>query len=137
MNITSDQRAELIRRAQEARGRAYAPYSGYRVGAAVLAGSGHIYDGANVENAAYPSGICAERAAVFNAIGRGEREVQAVVVATENGGTPCGSCRQVLFEFGPQAAVIMVDGSGKVVAQATLPDLLPMAFGADHLSRKT
>jgi cytidine deaminase len=136
MNLTPDQQGELIRRALEARGRAYAPYSGYRVGAAVLTSSGAVYDGANVENAAYPSGICAERAAVFHAIGQGEREIQVVVVATQNGGTPCGSCRQVLSEFGPQAVVMMVDAAGTVVRQATVAELLPDAFGAGHLPKR-
>lgn len=136
MSTTSEQRDELVRRARQARAYAYAPYSGYTVGAAVLSASGRVYSGANVENAAYPSGICAERAAVFAAVGAGEREIAAVAVATENGGTPCGSCRQVLSEFGPQAIILMVDGSGTVVAQATLSELLPNAFGAGHLPKR-
>jgi cytidine deaminase len=136
MSITAEERAELVRRAQQARARAYAPYSRYPVGAAVLAASGQFYEGANVENAAYPSGICAEQAAVFNAVGQGERQIRAVAVATENGGTPCGGCRQVLSEFGMQAEVIMVDASGRVVAQTRVVDLLPNAFGAGDLPKK-
>jgi cytidine deaminase len=136
MSITAEQQHELIRLAQQARSRAYAPYSSYSVGAAVLAASGQIYSGANVENAAYPSGVCAERAAVFNAIGAGERQIEAVVVATENGGSPCGSCRQVLSEFGPQAEVIMVDAGGEITARMTVADLLPRAFGAGHLPER-
>ena len=135
MSITAEQRDELIQRALQARGRAYAPYSGYAVGAAVLSGSGTIYSGANVENAAYPSGVCAERSAVFNAVGEGERRITAVVVATKNGGTPCGSCRQVLSEFGPEAEVLMVDSSGRIVSQTTVASLLPQAFGASHLPK--
>jgi cytidine deaminase len=137
MTITAQQHEELVRRALEARTHAYAPYSGYPVGAAVLGASGRVYAGANVENAAYPSGICAERAAVFTAVGEGEREIVAVVVATENGGTPCGSCRQVLWEFGRMAEVIMVDAAGDLVAQASVADLLPRAFGAERLPKKT
>ena len=137
MSITPEQQDDLIRQAQQARARAYAPYSGYAVGAAALAASGRIYPGANVENAAYPSGICAERAAVFNAIGAGERQIVAVAVATQNGGTPCGSCRQVLSEFGPEADVIMVDAEGRIAAQMTVAELLPRAFGASHLPKKT
>jgi cytidine deaminase len=135
MSITAEQRDELIRRALQARGRAYAPYSGYAVGAAVLSGSGAIYSGANVENAAYPSGVCAERSAVFNAVGEGERRITAVAVVTENGGTPCGSCRQVLSEFGPEADVLMIDSSGRIVSQTTVAKLLPQAFGASHLPK--
>jgi cytidine deaminase len=136
MRITSDQRDELIQQAQQARANAYAPYSGYAVGAAVLAASGRMYPGVNVENAAYPSGICAERAAVFNAVGAGERQIVAVAVATENGGTPCGSCRQVLSEFGPQADVILLDAVGRISAETTVADLLPRAFGPGNLPKK-
>ena len=134
--ITADERAELIRRASEARQRAYAPYSNYSVGAAVLAGSGGIYSGGNVENAAYPSGICAERAAVFSAVSQGEREIRALAVVTENGGAPCGSCRQVVEEFGPHARVIVADTHGKIVVEADLAELLPYAFGPGDLPPK-
>jgi cytidine deaminase len=136
MTIPADVADQLIRRARQARTHAYAPYSKYAVGAAVLTASGKIFTGANVENAAYPAGICAERAAIFTAVGEGERELVAVAVATENGGTPCGSCRQVLSEFGPRAEVLIIDGTGRVVTQTTLADLLPQAFGPDQLQRK-
>ncbi len=136
MAITAEQRAELIRCAGEVRRRAYAPYSAYPVGAAVLAASGQIFAGANVENAAYPSGICAERSAVFTAVSQGEREILAVAVVNANGGSPCGSCRQVLSEFGPQAHVIVADGEGKVVLETTLDGLMPHAFGAGDLPGK-
>ena len=135
--ITADEKAELVRRAGEARRRAYAPYSGYPVGAAVLAGSGEIYSGANIENAAYPSGVCAERAAVFTAVSQGEREIRAVAVVTAKGGTPCGSCRQVISEFGPEARVIVADSDGRIVREADLPELLPYAFGAGDLPPKS
>ena len=136
MSITTEQREELVKRARQARRNAYAPYSGYAVGAAVLCESGRIYAGANVENAAYPSGICAERSAAFHAVGEGERRILAVAVATENGGTPCGSCRQVLSEFGPEALVLLVDKAGRVLTETTVSDLLPQAFGPAHLPKK-
>jgi len=136
MTIDAERRAELIRVAGEARRHAYAPYSRYPVGAAVLTGSGRIYAGVNVENAAYPNGMCAERAAIFAAVGQGERELQAVAVVTENGGTPCGSCRQVISEFGPQARIILADSAGRVTLDVALPDLLPHAFGPDSLPEK-
>lgn len=136
MSIPPQVRDELIQQARQARSHAYAPYSGYAVGAAVLAASGRIYPGANVENAAYPSGVCGERAAVFNAVGAGERRITAVVVATENGGTPCGSCRQVLSEFGPDADVLLVDDAGDIVAETTVDRLLPHAFGPNQLPPK-
>lgn len=136
MTLTQPERNALIERARAARRHAYAPYSSYPVGAAVLTGSGAIYDGANVENAAYPSGMCAERSAVFSAVSHGERKIVAVAVVTEKGGTPCGGCRQVLWEFGPQAHVIIADSEGRVVLEAPLAELLPNAFGPDDLRGK-
>ena len=100
MAITDEKRQELISLANQVRSNAYTPYSNYKVGAALLTKSGKIFTGVNVENAAYPATICAERAAVFNAVSAGEREFEAIAVVTRNGGTPCGSCRQVLSEFG-------------------------------------
>ena len=126
--------AELAARAVQARQWAYAPYSGYAVGAALLTASGKIYDGVNVENAAYPDTICAERAAVVKAVSEGEREFAAIAVASDNGGTPCGSCRQVLSEFGLDTLVIVVDAEGQVLKQLPLRDLLPDAFGPAQLS---
>jgi cytidine deaminase len=123
----------LIQTALEARKWAYAPYSNYPVGAALLTASGKVYDGCNIENAAYPDTICAERVAVFKAVSEGEREFSAIVVATVNGGTPCGSCRQVLSEFGLEARVIVVDGNGTVVLETDVAGLLPGAFTARSL----
>jgi len=117
----------LIEAAQSARAHAYAPYSTYHVGAAVLGGSGRIYSGCNVENTSYGLTVCAERVAILKAISEGEREIVALLVASENGATPCGACRQVLFEFGPTARVLLsgADGTQK---ELTLDDLLPDAF---------
>lgn len=136
MTIPPRQRDELIGRARQARRHAYAPYSGYPVGAALLAKSGTIYEGVNVENAAYPTGMCAERSAVFSAVSKGEREFLAIAVVTADGGTPCGSCRQVLTEFGPEIAVFIADGEGRLVGETTAKELLPRAFGPENLSRR-
>lgn len=124
---------ELIARAVEARQWAYAPYSNYKVGAALLTASGKIYDGVNVENAAYPISICAERTAIVKAVSEGEREIVAVVVATANGGTPCGMCRQMLSEFGLEAAVLVVNASGALIQRTTVRALLPDSFGPEKL----
>ncbi|MEK7808493.1 MAG: cytidine deaminase [Chloroflexota bacterium] len=118
----------LISRALAVRAWAYAPYSNYQVGAALLASSGKIYDGVNVENAAYPSTICAERTALVKAISEGERQFETLVVATENGGSPCGSCRQMLAEFGLDLTILIVNGEGKILQETSLKELLPQAF---------
>lgn len=133
--LTDEQRLKLIQAAQHARQWAYAPYSNYPVGAALLSSSGVIYDGVNVENAAYPNGICAERVAVFKAISEGEREFTAVAVVTDNGGAPCGACRQVLSEFGPTMTVLIAGADGSIVQETTLDALLPGAFGPQHLPK--
>ncbi|MBM3121469.1 MAG: cytidine deaminase [Chloroflexi bacterium] len=131
--ITQAQRSELVARASEARQNAYAPYSNYRVGAALLAGSGEVYTGVNVENAVYPTGTCAERTAIFKAVSEGERAFKAIAVVTENGGTPCGSCRQMLAEFGLDTLVLIADASGRVVSETNVRALLPQAFGSADL----
>jgi cytidine deaminase len=126
--LTDEMRGKLVEAAIAARRWAYAPYSNYPVGAALLTDSGRIYDGVNVENAAYPTSMCAERVAVFKAISEGEHSFQAIAVATANGGSPCGSCRQVLAEFGLDTLVILANNKGEVVWEATLADMLPGAF---------
>jgi cytidine deaminase len=80
--------------------------------------------------------MCAERSAVFSAVSKGEREFSAIAVVTADGGTPCGSCRQVLSEFGPEMAVFLADGDGRLVAETTVKDLLPRAFGPENLGRR-
>jgi len=127
-NLTHEERKTLIALADEARRRAYAPYSHYRVGAALWTKSGRIYTGCNIENAAYPHCICAERVAIFKAVSEGEREFEAIAVVTDNGGTPCGSCRQVLAEFGLETVVLVADGNGILHFETTVGDLLPAAF---------
>ena len=122
---------ELIRAARATRKRAYAPYSQYRVGAALRGASGNIYTGANVENASYGLTICAERSAIVKAISEGERKFTAVAVASSTGATPCGACRQTLAEFGDMR-VIVVDGRGRV-AEFVVSELLAHGFGASKL----
>jgi cytidine deaminase len=126
--MDADLKQKLIDLALQARHWAYAPYSHYAVGAALVTTSGKIYDGANVENASYPNSCCAERVAIFKAISEGEREFDTLVVATENGGSPCGMCRQVMAEFGLDTRVIIIDGAGKIRDETTVAALLPEAF---------
>lgn len=131
--MTPETQAALLAAARTARERAYAPYSRFAVGAAVLAG-GRIFPGANVENASYGLAICAERAAVFAAAGAGERRLDAVAVVTDTPEPtpPCGACRQVLNELGPRMEVVSATLSGRV-ATWNLSDLLPASFGPEQL----
>lgn len=133
--LTDELRDQLIQSALVARQWAYAPYSSYPVGAALLTASGKIYDGANVENAAYPTTMCAERVAVFKAVSEGERDFLAIAVVTANAGTPCGSCRQVLAEFGLDTVVLIADQNGKLGWETTVRELLPGAFRPEDLQR--
>jgi cytidine deaminase len=126
--LTNDTKAHLIQAASDARQWAYAPYSSYLVGAALLTASGRVYDGVNVESAAYPTTMCAERVAIYKAVSEGERNFIALAVVTANGGSPCGSCRQVLAEFGLETTVLLADSQGKIRAETTLRELLPNAF---------
>jgi cytidine deaminase len=114
---------------------AYCRYSGFPVGAAVLTGDGAIFSGSNVENASYSLTICAERNAVFQAVAKGARQIVAVVVYTPTAEptAPCGACRQVIHEFGPEADVICVCDTDKVLRRSA-GDLLPDAFGPDNLN---
>lgn len=123
----------LAQHAIQASEKAYAPYSHYRVGAALLATDGTIYTGCNVENAAYPACICGERTALVKAVSEGARTFTAIAVATSNGGSPCGLCRQMLFEFAPDLIVITVDFSGAVRRTQRLRDLLVDGFGPRDL----
>lgn len=115
----------LVAQALAAREHAYAPYSHYRVGAAVLTADGAVIPGCNVENAAYPATICAERVALTAAIAQGKRDLVAIAVVTENGGSPCGACRQVMAELGPEMIVYISDSQGNfrtTSVRALLPD---------------
>jgi cytidine deaminase len=123
----------LIQAAIAAAEYAYIPYSHYPVGAALQAADGTIFTGCNVENAAYPAAICAERTALVKAVSEGHREFTALVVVTKNGGSPCGTCRQMLYEFAPNLPVIIADLSGKIHHELLLSDLLPLGFGPGKL----
>ena len=133
----SRQRTVLAERAMSAKERAYAPYSGFRVGAALLATDGSITEGCNVENASYPAGMCAERGAISAAVARGVRDFVAIVIATdaEQPTPPCGICRQVMMEFAPRLEVISVTRGG-ADARWTMSDLLPAAFTPTSLGRR-
>lgn len=132
---TPAQVRKLESAARKAARNAYAPYSKFPVGAAVLAGSGKIYAGSNVENASYGLCNCAERTAIFTAAAQGERHLRAVVVftPTKTATSPCGACRQVIHEFGPEARVISVcDGKERI--DVSIGALLPGAFGPADLA---
>jgi cytidine deaminase len=132
MNSAKEQ-IPLLAAACAAQEQAYAPYSHYAVGAAVLAADGNLYTGANVENASFGLTICAERTAVFNMVSAGVREIRAVAVCTMNGVAPCGACRQVMAEFvRADIPVYLVDESGRV-QETTLFTLLPHHFGPADL----
>ena len=124
---------ELIARAAEFRRHAYAPYSSFAVGAALLARSGRVYGGVNVENASYPVGICAERAAIAAAVTAGEREFEALAVIADSPApcAPCGMCRQMLMEF-PIERIILANTAGDLRVLEP-EELLPLAFGAAAL----
>ena len=128
MSISAEQKKELVRIAKQVRKWAYVPYSKYPVGAALLTESGRIYEGVNVENAAFPVTNCAERTAIFTAVTNGEKDFQAIAIVTENGGMPCGACRQVMAEFSPNMLVIVADEEENIVAEQKLSELLPGAF---------
>jgi len=127
MNTGEISSQQLIAAARSARQQAYAPYSSYHVGAAVLTSGGDIIAGCNVENASYGGTICAERVALTAAVAQGKRQFSAIAVVTEDGASPCGLCRQVMYELGPQMDVFIADGDGNV-RTTTVKALLPEAF---------
>ena len=139
--IVPMQERELIVRAAEMVKAAYAPYSHFQVGAAVLAESGRVYGGANVENASYGATVCAERNAIAAAVNAGERKLTAIAICGGKDGVvteycpPCGICRQVMREFAdPKAFKVIVAKSADDYRVRTLAELLPESFGPDHLS---
>lgn len=136
MTIATPILDELKRRAREASQRAYAPYSGFAVGAAILASTGEICAGANVENASFGLTICAERNAIFQAVAQGARKIGVVVIYTPTSAavSPCGACRQVIHEFGPDALIVCCTDDATAERRYTLSELLPGAFGPDHLA---
>lgn len=124
--------AALVAQALVARSRAYAPYSHYQVGAALLCADGTVVHGCNVENASYPATICAERVALTAAIAQGQRKFVAIAVATRDGGSPCGVCRQVMDELGPDMDVYIADEHG-AYRTTTVAALLPDSFSRASL----
>jgi cytidine deaminase len=136
MTLENEERKSLIDLAKEARKHAYVPYSRYRVGAALRTKSGRVFTGVNVESAAYPTTMCAERVAVYKAVSEGEKDFDVIAVVTDNGGSPCGGCRQVLAEFGLETLVLIADGNGKLVKEMTVAELLPEAFTPEHLGNR-
>ena len=133
-------RFELIKSAIDSLDRSYAPYSHFNVAAAVLASSGKIYTGVNVENASYPAGICAERNAIFHAVACGEKEITAIAIIGGLNGQitdycpPCGVCRQVMREFcDPEHMTVIIAKSADEYKEMTLAELLPESFGPDSI----
>jgi cytidine deaminase len=135
MDITMETARELLALAGEVRQRAHAPYSGFKVGAALLAADGMVYQGCNVENSSYSLTCCAERTAMFHAVSEGQSDFLAVAIAADGDAVPpCGACRQVLSEFSRDLTVILADADGKPRI-LSLTNLLPEPFTADFLSR--
>lgn len=138
MSRNADSDTALFEAARAVRGNAHAPYSDFAVGAAVRGASGKIYTGCNVENAAYPEGLCAEAAAIAAMVAAGEKQIAAVCVVGEghNLVTPCGGCRQKIREFaGPQVPVLVGNESG-IVQVFDLVSLLPVSFGPQNVEAK-
>lgn len=134
--ITKELRQQLIEAALAVRQHAYAPYSKFPVGAAVLTEEGEIFAGCNVENASFGLTNCAERTAVFAAVAAGRSRFLALAVATEGGYSPCGACRQVLAEFCDDLPILIVDArSGGLVEEVGLANLLPRRFARDERDR--
>jgi len=129
MEQASAEIGDLVEAATRARERAYAPYSNFRVGAAVRAPDGRVFAGCNVENASYGLSVCAERVAIFNAIAQGAREIDAIAVCTDAPApaTPCGACRQVIAEFAHNAPIALAN-TGGVLVVTSLAELLPQPF---------
>lgn len=132
--LNDELRARLIEHARAAQRDAYALYSRFRVGAALLAEDGSIYSGFNIENSSYPATVCAERVAMYKAISEGRKAFAAMAVASDSPlpCAPCGVCRQVMMEFAPDMRVLMVGKDSVLERQAK--DLLPFSFGADHMN---
>jgi cytidine deaminase len=136
-SISDERLDEMVAAAREVRAKAYAPYSGFHVGAALLAGD-RVFTAVNIENASYPLSVCAERNAVAMAVAAGETSLRAVAVVTDATSTPtppCGGCRQVLREFGEGIAVIAENADGSERKYWSVAELLPDAFGPDDLGR--
>lgn len=129
----TDVHDKLVQTAIQASQHAYIPYSEYAVGAALQTDNGMVFTGCNIENAAYPATICAERTALVKAVSEGYQSFDAIAVVTRDGGSPCGMCRQMMYEFAPEMTVIIADLDGKVHHVLPLSELLALGFGPSNL----
>ncbi|MDE3057866.1 MAG: cytidine deaminase [Bacteroidota bacterium] len=136
MKTSRQEQSLLIQKAVSARSNAYAPYSNFHVGAALMTDDGEIFDGCNIENSSYSLTICAERAAVFKAVSAGKKKLRSLAVTSDDRGfiTPCGACRQVLSEFSPALEIILVTSEGKKKV-TTLDKLFPVPPDLKKLSK--
>lgn len=132
MSVTDE---ELLQYAAKVRRQAYAPYSNYAVGAALLTSDGEVFVGCNVENASYGLTNCAERSAVNSAVAAGKRNFSRIALSLDGASTPCGACRQVLNEFAPDLVILLGDENGQLRDTTVLSDLLPSAFGPANLNK--
>ncbi len=132
-SLTTSELSLLFKQAHEAQQSAYAPYSSYCVGAALMTDEGAIFKGANVENASYGLGNCAERSAIYSAVSQGKRCFKAMVIITRDGGFPCGACRQVLNEFNFNFPLYIYNEKGELRASLILSEILPKAFGPHNV----
>jgi cytidine deaminase len=135
--VSREDRARLVVAAMEVRRRAHAPYSRFRVGAAILGHDGSLHVGCNVENASYGLTVCAERGAVSSAIALGSHHWRAIAIASRGGVTPCGACRQTLSEFASDLLVVCIDATNGEQKEYRLAELLPQAFGGGSLDTET
>ncbi|MEK6221674.1 MAG: cytidine deaminase [Chloroflexota bacterium] len=131
--ISEITRDMLIQKAIDAMAFSYSPYSGYPVGAALLTDNDEVFSGTNIENAAYPTSMCAERTAIFKAVSEDKKNFKAMAVVTKDGASPCGSCRQVMAEFALDMQVFIADANGKIHLKTTVKEFLPKAFGPGNL----
>jgi len=136
--VSESEKNRLVVAAKEAKEKAYAVYSNFRVGAALLAKDGKVFAGCNVENSSYGLTICAERGAVFSAVAAGKKHFRAIAITSDDPGfiTPCGACRQVLAEFAPRLEIILTNGKGKKKV-TSLDELFPIPPDLKKLSRRT
>ena len=138
MSSPIDGPADLLEAARAIRERAYAPYSGYKVGAAARGGSGRVYPGVNVENAAYPVGTCAEAGAIAAMVAGGDTVLAEIAVIAGGGAlvTPCGACRQRIFEFGGPGVAVWAADPGGYRRRFTADELIPLAFGPHAMAQE-
>lgn len=133
----TNQEKQLVKKALEAKKKAYAPYSKYKVGSALVDDKGEIFTGCNVENASYPAGLCAERTAIVKMVSEGGKKIKTIVVAASSDDPvfPCGMCLQVIQEFGGESEVIALNKSGKHFQKALTRTLFPFAFDPEKLNQ--